>query len=736
MNNKIKKYSLLILLTLVTFFSLNINAQALNAYGVMPRRSSYNPETLTYKRKGISDGRLALVGIYMVASGSSDTNKQHAYCIEPGTVMPSNSKDFNAGGYKNASSKELGDYALNSKEGLVNNEAKLSMIKQILNYAPKLTSTELDKAIKLYKDCYNNCSTDNMKPFEKVFGAQGLIWEVATGERTSLKNDNGRLSNGFYNSIKNRTDLVEAKNQYDSILKKIRNSFYSMPGGGGNGYIFSSGASKEVPMTWKDDKFVLEVIDIKGSYGESDKFKYWEVSDSAGLNVSIDKSGTKLTITSNSYFDGSKTIKIKIKTPNGTSAKAYYKTDTSSNQYQDVTTIGGTSLEASIKVNTPKYQIKITKKAWLDKENLEGAKFDICTDASCLKVIDRVVTDKDGIAISKKIPNPGNYYIKETNTLPGYETDNKPKPVVVYYNCIADSGVYGNVTIINKNKEFDLIKYTIDENGEKTVLEDGCGTDSYTGPEFEVKDSKGNLVYMKELEPGKYEYTSDKTNAVSKIKTCNGEFKVYTLPECTYTISETKAPDGLTLPANMTQTVNTCTTSGVQFTNGFTGLEFRKKDESGNLVAGGKFAIQVKQNNVYKDVLLKENGEGSYEYDSALNKDDEDATYIFTTDNGVATITKLAPGEYRIVEKEAPEGYEIIEDKDSKALITIKDSEKEDYYLVEMVNEKVNTNGSEASAELIVTITTGRKVLNYALIIGSLIVLLVVAIVLRKKFKK
>ena len=53
-----------------------------------------------------------------------------------------------------------------------------------------------------------------------------------------------------------------------------------------------------------------------------------------------------------------------------------------------------------------------------------------------------------------------------------------------------------------------------------------------------------------------------------------------------------------------------------------------------------------------------------------------------------------------------------------------------------MVNGKVNTSGSEASAELIVTITTGRKVLNYALIIGSLIVLLVVAIVLRKKFKK
>ena len=44
--------------------------------------------------------------------------------------------------------------------------------------------------------------------------------------------------------------------------------------------------------------------------------------------------------------------------------------------------------------------------------------------------------------------------------------------------------------------------------------------------------------------------------------------------------------------------------------------------------------------------------------------------------------------------------------------------------------------GSYDSAELIVTIITGRKVANYALIIAGLAVLLTLFIILRNKLKK
>ena len=139
----------------------------------------------------------------------------------------------------------------------------------------------------------------------------------------------------------------------------------------------------------------------------------------------------------------------------------------------------------------------------------------------------------------------------------------------------------------------------------------------------------------------------------------------------------------------------------------FTGLEFQKKNEDGEFISGGKFALQKKENNVYKDVLLKEAGDGYYIYDKDLKASDSMASYILLTNEGIARIRGLSPGEYRIVEKEAPEGYEPIEDKYSTAKITISDGNQDDYYLVELINKKVNIKGDEASAELIVTITTG-----------------------------
>ena len=53
-----------------------------------------------------------------------------------------------------------------------------------------------------------------------------------------------------------------------------------------------------------------------------------------------------------------------------------------------------------------------------------------------------------------------------------------------------------------------------------------------------------------------------------------------------------------------------------------------------------------------------------------------------------------------------------------------------------MVDRRVSAEGGEASAELVLTITTGRLVINYVLIIGGLVLLLVLAYILRKKFKK
>jgi uncharacterized surface anchored protein len=283
---------------------------------------------------------------------------------------------------------------------------------------------------------------------------------------------------------------------------------------------------------------------------------------------------------------------------------------------------------------------------------------------------------------------------------------------------------------------FNLEKYTEDENKKLVLLNDGCNTNAYTGPEFEIKEN-GNTLYFKELSPGNYEISNNKEGAITKLKTCNGRFKVYTLPNCNYEIVETKAPEGLTLPANPSKKINVCgSDKSVSFTNGFTGIEFQKKDENGNFISGGKFTLQLKEKNIYIDVLLNKIDDGYYEY----VREGDNGTYIFETSTeqiGKTYIKGLKPGEYRIIEKEAPEGYDLIADKDSTATFIINDSNKENYYyLVELVNQKSNKTGSSSSARLVLAIITGRSIPNYALIAGGLSVLLIGVILLRKKMKK
>lgn len=562
---------------------------------------------------------------------------------------------------------------------------------------------------------------------ETVLGTQELIWEITRKERAQLNNEepsSNCRSNGkcpFYKLlIDKKSNLQGIYNEYSRLIKAVKYTFNVPPNG------FKTEASATTyNMSYSNGKFVLTLNDPNQAY------KYFNIKGQGDIQATVSNNGSTLTLSTTKPINGAVTFKI---TNNKTSEGMLAYMDKTK---QDVVR-GSASITYALRLSTPEYQIKINKKASLDSKPLAGATFNICSNNTCTSVLGTVTTDNNGVATFNKIKFPGTYYVKETKVPAGYELDSTPKAVTVSTSNVSGSASFGTVNVTNKNKEFNLTKKTIDENGVITDLNDGCGTDTYTGPEFEIKDGNGNKLYFKELSPGNYNLASkDTAGAVSKLKTCKGKFKVYTLTECNYTISETKAPEGLTLPSQPTKNINVCgADKNVSFTNGFAGLEFQKKDEDGNFVNGGKFSLQRKINNVYTDVLLKETEPGTYVYDANLKETDEGATYIMLTKDGIAMISKLPPGEYRISEKEAPSGYEVIKDKDSKALVTIKDSDKDGYYLVEMIDQKATKNGSKSFAELIVTIITGRKVPNYVIIIASLAILLVLAIIVRKRMKK
>lgn len=692
---------------LLLFFSFFVFVDEINAavkvrgYYPLTQTSSYIGNE-TYSRGG-NTRYVYDTGIFLIGG-------THAYCIEP-------SAPLSGSGYQNNDKKE--EFTYEDYKNLTSTQ--ITNILYILNYA--------------YKDAAP--TTFNINKYVKISAAQGLIWEVALGERTgfsSNKPNSSPAKKSFYTVIHNSKNsyVKSIATEYDRIVTSIRNSFLTSPGPKGKTFELQ-GNAKTLPMAWnaKTKKYELKLSDTK--------FSYWTAKNQNGLSVSMNANSISISSTQPIDKNSPKLVAISIKNQNGVEAFVY--TDS---KYQDVVTIGGTSMTKYIKVYTPEYQLKVIKKSALNGKALSGVKFNVCTSSSCTKAsqIANITTGSNGEAVYKNLPSPGTYYVKEVSAPTGYELDSKSYAVNVTTSHVSDSSSYGTITIENQAKQFNLTKTTIDENGKVVVLNDGCGTGNYTGPEFEIREN-GNPLYFKESGLGAYVLANkDDEGATTKLKTCKGKFAVYSLPNCNYTISEVKAPEGLTLPNEPTKAVNICGSSkNVSFTNGFTGLEFQKKDENGNFLAGGKFTLQVMTNNIYRDVLLKKKAQGYYEYSAELTEKDNDVTYIFETidneeEKGKAFIKNLPPGEYRIVEKEAPSGYNLIEDKDSTAIVKIKDTSHNDYYLTELINKKTSIKGSNSSAELIVTITTGRKVPNYIFIIGGLSVLLVITIILRKKVRK
>ena len=686
----------------------------------------------------------AVFGLYDESSGKT----LHAYCIQPGVSINSGDKDMynygdimGAGEYKGTSTPGFG-YGTWYKDTNELSKRK-QMILQVLNYAYEITDIPSGTFPSNFR---GRVKKMNREEYQKILAAQSIIWEIVWGERTNFnyvenqsddwgyRPDNmvtDGLFHTFYKHSKQPSNPNEnfynvAITQYKHIINKVYNTYYRMPG---SNYAFKT--TKE-----SANKYEIKVnnsVDIKDSSGA---FQYFEVaSNTAGLDVKLVNNDT-IRVTATKAFTQDNPAELTLVTKSSktesdkTGNKIIITNFYASEDSQDFAYGSPTPKRVHIKFYTPKYKLEIIKLDE-DKKGLAGAKFNLCSDNKCNDIIAELKSGEDG-KVTYEVEKTGTYYVKEIEAPEGYVLDSKIRSITV-----SDSNSNPKpIEFENKARSMNLTKRTVDENGNVTILEDGCGTDTYTGPKFEIKNKDGKTLYFEEIEEGLYK-PSDEENGKIEIKTCNGAFSVKYMTECEYEIVEREAPEGLMLPDNPALKVNICKSDGnISFTNGFTGLEFQKKDESGNLISGGKFALQKKENGAYKDVLLKKVKEGYYTYDSKLTEDDEDVSYIMETDGGISFIDKISAGEYRVVEKEAPEGYEPIKDKDSTAKIVIKDDSSNSYNRVELINKKISVGGDDASAELIVTITTGRKVLNYVLIFGGLASILIVLIILRKKFKK
>ena len=278
---------------------------------------------------------------------------------------------------------------------------------------------------------------------------------------------------------------------------------------------------------------------------------------------------------------GTYTIK-EVETPNG-----YTGIET------QTFTVSKTSEKNIVVTNTLiRYSIEVKK---LDSETgnlLAGAKL-VLKNASGETVYEWTSTDKVEV-----IPNlkPGAYTIEETQAPNGYRLNGSTLTFNVGEGLDNEFEFY-NAPIYN----FTVIK--LDDEG-----------NALAGAEFEMRDARGNLIKV---------WTSGTAPTV-----------IDDLDFGTYTITETKVPDGYTASTttwNVDIGVNGQKELTVVNTLIRYGITVEKLDDEGNRLAGAKFEL--------KDA----NGKLIHSWTSASDK--------------VESIPNLKPGAYTITEIETPDGY-------------------------------------------------------------------------------
>ena len=211
-----------------------------------------------------------------------------------------------------------------------------------------------------------------------------------------------------------------------------------------------------------------------------------------------------------------------------------------------------------------------------------------------------------------------------------------------------------------------------------------------------------------------------------------------------YIIEEVKAPKGYSLPKNeedrytmVTIPKNTEYASDTYKTliNKPTPFTFYKYDEYNNLLDGAEFKLQkLDDNKRYHDITVtREETETGVYYKADESSDNK----IITTVNGSATVYYLEEGQYRIVEVTPAPGKEL--GKNPNIATFFVDNSGNVYGNSIIVNksktEKIEVKSS-ASAELVVSIQTGQKVVRYGLIIATIASVIIALMIMLRMYKK
>ena len=260
------------------------------------------------------------------------------------------------------------------------------------------------------------------------------------------------------------------------------------------------------------------------------------------------------------------------------------------------------------------------------------------------------------------------------------------------------------------------------------------------------REDKSTEVSSSIVSPGIFNYDPN-GGIVDYYSNSDGLISINNLPPGTYYLKQMTTLDGFVIHSDFIEakidvnkqgnTVNGSNASDTfNISNTLNSFSFYKTDMYGTYINNGKFKVQRYDASQSKYVDVKVNKmllDGYYTGTDIYAEDNENGKLQFTTTSGSATFINMPAGTYRIVETVAPDGYERAGYKDTASVII--DENGNASGLMVLKNKTLATNGSDASAELIVNIQTGQPRIMYAAIIIGLITIIGVLIYFSKRKK-
>lgn len=363
---------------------------------------------------------------------------------------------------------------------------------------------------------------------------------------------------------------------------------------------------------WEESKGNIKVVkndqDLKPVEGAQ-----FALLDSAGNQISTGKTDINGNLQFNQLELGNYTL-IENTVPDG---YIIQKTN------YPVTVKRNVTSQVNVQNTKVKGVLQITKIEKNSKTPIKDAVFEIYDVNG--KVIDKLVTDVNGIATSSELPK-GTYTYKEISVPDGYIMDTETRSFSITETVNAVRQTITNQKIV----------------GQLQISKFGDDGKALSGAEFEIYDK--NQVPVARL-----------------LTTKSGKGTTPPIGKGEYTYKEIKAPYGYDKDPNTytfkIETLNEVVEHTITNKKIYGSLTIQKVDENDNPIADVKFEI--------------------------LDKDGKNITSITTDANGIATIDNLVVGKYKYKEVYTPYLY-VLDDKEYEFEITSEKREEK----IKVVNQR------------------------------------------------